>query len=233
MKPLNLHATFLYHLAQPHRNQGTYEAYAEMAALCIESVKRFIAGWGGSCLIRGQAETYNGMARSFYEALKALWKAGNNVLVTGADVLALRPYEFDWDADHMQMFCWAGCEFHEMKKAMQRNFGVVYIPACTEAAIWELADALWEENSGCEEWGLDQYILNRMYYAQGLSEWHHADDIRPWLNYSDYTNQTSPMKPGDPEVVFQHYHVTRGAAQALRDMKLDWEEALEAYPSCA
>lgn len=226
---LNLHVTFLYHLAKGHLRQGTYEAYAEMAAMSMESVKRFIAGWDGSCLIRGQAKTFNDMMRSFYEAIKALWMVGNNLLVTGADVLALRPYKFDWEADHLQMFSPAGCKFRELEGGAHRNFGVVYIPACTDATLWELADEIWEENTGCQDWGLDQYILNRMYYAQGLSEWHHQDDLRPWLNHSLYLNHICSLLQDDPQIVFEHYHVTRDPSQVLYRMRSDWKDAQEAY----
>jgi len=217
----------LYDLGNRH------DLFLQMRGLCAESYCRNLRGMDDHVVMTGTFDGGEGDARAvrnhrygemlvdMHWRVRALWEAGNDVLLVDGDTLCVRPTPWP-GGDEFRMFnmACARVPYGAFPEEAYLHSGVRYFPASMDPAAWTVADELvgrWDFG----EWAYDQYVWNAMYWAQPGKRLEDArayvDPRYCWCAQPQYDNLGVPRS----EAYIVHYHGTRGLEMCLRRMRRD------------
>lgn len=161
----------------------------------------------GDLSYRDFQDGFTAMQREVLERLHERWKQGDNVLIVDADTLCVRPTEIFGRFDRM-VIPWGGRSCSGERHNPILNIGVVYIPATTSAAAWDVGLTAMKH---CPMyWGADQEALNDMVRVDG------PPILAPELNWGISQDEQNPLREEQAHII--HFHRTRGGSvpEAMR-----------------
>jgi hypothetical protein len=186
--------------------------FQEMQELSVRSFRKYLAGdWdvlyidflGSEELMPGEWKDFTTWRRLYvngFYVVYFLWKAGNSILLTGADTLCLQPTELFGTTQQMRMF-WGERDC--------LNGDVIYFPAEMKQETWDVG--LEEVQRLRTDWGHIQDLYNNMFNSQNP-----VPELDPSMNYApEYIPNPLP----ESEAKIRHFHSTKGPEEVLRKMR--------------
>jgi hypothetical protein len=206
---------------EPYVSAGAEpDLYKEMADLCARSLAKNLQGMDQLLVLHTANETWVSVSKKLFDVIQALNVAGHAVLRLDADMLLCKTMPFPSDTQ-MRLYVLAGSWFpsvggnSEIPDTHYLNGGLVYYPPHMSPSLWALGRSLWETfKDWHERHDVEQYINNRMYYAQDPPEQGGLDH-----EIHSYPSQLASDAIPHPSPYFLHALGTRGQRQALNVLK--------------
>jgi len=214
---VNLLVTYLYDLGRD------FELHRAIHELCVTSYRKNLAGeWRHVCFEgkfnEGNRELrYGSMLRDVFSKLLEL--RGNNLLVIDADTLCVRTVEMFGKWDRLTMFNMANARvpYNAFPYHLYLHSAIRYVPA--EFDYWEIVETLGIDEYDDAVWAYDQYVWNKMFWAQPGVELERAREyVDPrycWVPMREYDNLGIPKS----EAYIIHFCETRGVQACLARMR--------------
>jgi len=194
-----------------------------MRAICEKSYQKNLYGLERIRHIEPDKEYPNApvLFKDRHVKARELWDEGHNVLLVDLDTVCIQPTVI-FGAQHFRMFGLTNQDApsrQDISEGHYMNAGVMYLPQSMDKRLWDIQQALleqWDDSL----WSYDQYVWNRMFWAQEVHGWFH-----PEMNYAEpCDNLHSGDQPNGGlrwwKANIIHFHASRNPEEALQAMRL-------------
>jgi len=213
---MNVLLTFLYDLGKDFR------LHRAIHSLCFASYERNLLDVESLRVLHGTADSYSDMLIKVFAEARTIWEAGNDVLLVDGDTLCVKPTRMFGLGASLTMFNMACAKvpYGAFPPSAYLHSAVRLLPQTMDPNLWEIGQALIDEYDR-EMWAYDQYVWNKMFWAQaGISYDLARTYVNPLYCYVPLPQYDNfGLRKEDAYVV--HYGNTRGTQRCLERMRRD------------
>jgi hypothetical protein len=160
-----------------------------MIQLMADSAKKHVTDLDEVIISTGSKNSIQDAFKDHFFEIYDLWKQGNNILYSDADVIFLKPYRVFGHFQEFRMFNYtqpvrATDKYYDVKFLNYFNCAIRYYPHNMSEKIWEVGLEMIDRGWNHERWDSEQIIYNSMFWSQNIPL---SSALLPGMNWQALT----------------------------------------------